>query len=142
MLTGSKLVVTLLLSAAALDIARCSLVVMTYRHFAPAFGLVAAGVAMAALTVIAARGYRAGRRWAAAVALLVGLASAPQASSSGFRPPFTIPDVATATLGVALAVAILASIGRGGPRPTRASPCAKSADPAAIRLSTRGGYEE
>jgi hypothetical protein len=143
MLTRSRLVLTLLLSAAALDITRCSLVVMTYRHFAVAAAPVAAGVAMAAVTVITAWGYRADRRWAAVVALLIGLASAPQASSSGFRPPFTIPDVATAILGVAVAVAILASIGRGVPRQPTVSPCAKSsADLARTRSSVRGGYEE
>lgn len=143
MLRRSKLVITLLLSAAALDIARCSLVITTNRHLVPAVGLVAAGVTLAALTVIAARGYRAGRRWAAVMALLIGLVSAPQASASGFKPPFMIPDVATATIGVALAVAILAFIGRSTTRPSTVSPRAKSpAQPAAVRLSSRARYEK
>jgi hypothetical protein len=64
--------------------------------------------------VTAARGYRAGQRWAAWAALLIGVASAPQASASGFHDPYTIPDVATAALGVLLTVAILATAGRPG----------------------------
>jgi hypothetical protein len=88
---GGKFVVALLISVAALDITRCTLVLMTYRQLAPAVWFVATGAAMAVLSVAAARGYRAGRRWAVLAALLIGLASAPQASGSGFRAPFTIP---------------------------------------------------
>jgi hypothetical protein len=122
---AGRLIVTLLISAAALDITRCGLTVVSHRHLAPAVWLIAAGTAAAVVSVIAARGYRAGRRWAALLALLIGLASGPQASSSGFGAPFTIPDVATAVLGVALGVAILATAGgaQGGPSPV--SPCAK-----------------
>lgn len=122
---GRGLVVALLISAAALDLTRCSMVLMTFRRLDPAAGLVAAGVGAAVLSVTAARGYRAGRRWATLVALLIGVASAPQASASGFRAPFTIPDVATAALGIVLAVAILATAG-GGETPTHhvVSPCA------------------
>jgi hypothetical protein len=123
---GGTLIVTLLLSAAALDITRCGLVIMTYRHLEPAGALIAAGAAAAVLSVSAARGYRAGRRWAATVALLIGLASGPQASSSGFGAPFTIPDVATAALGVVLGVAILATAGGSSRAPRTGSPRAKS----------------
>jgi hypothetical protein len=41
--------------------------------------------------------------------LLIGVASAPQAATTGFRLPYTIPDSATAALGVLLAVAVLAT---------------------------------
>jgi hypothetical protein len=44
--------------------------------------------------------------------LLIGAASAPQAAASGFHAPYTIPDTATAVLGVLLAVAVLATAGR------------------------------
>jgi hypothetical protein len=46
--------------------------------------------------------------------MLIAVASAPQASVSGFHNPYTIPDVATAALGVLLTVAILATAGRPG----------------------------
>ncbi len=58
-----------------------------------------------------ARGCQAGRRWAGLAALLIGAASAPQAAMSGFHGPYTIPDSATAALGVLLAVAVLATAG-------------------------------
>jgi hypothetical protein len=106
-----RLTAILLLGAAALDLTRCGLVVMTARDPAPAAGLVAAGVAAAALSVRTARGCQAGRRWAGWAALLIGAASAPQAAASGFHAPYTIPDTATAVLGVLLAIAVLATAG-------------------------------
>ncbi|HTA09423.1 MAG TPA: hypothetical protein VK836_12965 [Streptosporangiaceae bacterium] len=102
----------MLIGAAGLDLTRCSLVLLTYRHIAPTVGLVAAGLVAAVVSLTAARGYRAGRRWAAWAALLIGVASAPQASASGFHNPYTMPDVATAALGVLLAVAVLATVSR------------------------------
>jgi hypothetical protein len=107
-------IAAMLIAAAALDLTRCSLVLMTFRHVAPAVAMVAAGIGAAVVSVAAARGYRAGQRWAAWAALLIGIASAPQASASGFRNPYTIPDVATAALGVLLTVAILATAGHAG----------------------------
>ncbi len=116
----------MLIAAAALDLTRCSLVLTTFRHVAPAVGLVAAGIGAAAVTVTAARRYRAGQRWAAWAVLLIGVASAPQASASGFRNPYMIPDVATAALGVLLTVAILATVGRAStPARPPESPCAR-----------------
>jgi hypothetical protein len=108
---GRRLTAILLLAAAALDLTRCGLVLITARHPAPAAGLVAAGLAAATLSVTAARGCQAGRRWAGWTALLIGAASAPQAAASGFHPPYAIPDTATAALGVLLAVAVLATAG-------------------------------
>jgi hypothetical protein len=107
----------MLLAAAALDLTRCSLALMTSRHVASTVGLVTAGIGAAAVSVTAARGYRTGQRWAAWAALVIGVASAPQASASGFRAPFTIPDAATAVLGVLLTVAVLAVYGRTGKSP-------------------------
>jgi hypothetical protein len=109
---GRRLIVGLLLTAAALDLTRCSLVLTAVRHPAPAAGLVAAGLAAAALTARTARGCQAGQRWAGWAALLVGTMSAPQAAASGFRAPYTIPDTATAALGILLAITILATAGR------------------------------
>jgi hypothetical protein len=74
-----------------------------------------AGLAAAALSVRTARGCQAGQRWAGWAALLIGAASAPQAAASGFHGPYTIPDTATAALGVLLTVAVLATAGRAGP---------------------------
>ena len=107
-----RLIVVLLLTATALDLTRCGLVMTAPRHPAPAAGLVAAGLAAAALTARTARGCRAGQRWAGWAALLIGAASAPQAAASGFRSPYTIPDTATAALGMLLAITILATAGR------------------------------
>jgi len=115
----------MLIAAAALDLTRCSLVLMTARHPGPAAVLVAAGLAAAALSAQTARGCRAGQRWAGWAALLIGTASAPQAAASGFHAPYTIPDTATAVLGVLLAVAVLATAGRTGGLPGQSteSPC-------------------
>jgi len=105
------LIAVLLLAAAALDLARCCLAMATARHPAPAAGVVAAGLAAAALSIWTARGHVRGRRWPAWAAVLIGAASAPQAAASGFGAPYTIPDTATAVLGVLLAVTVLASVG-------------------------------
>jgi hypothetical protein len=113
-----RLIVLMLLTAAALDLTRCGLVMAAARHPAPTAGLVTAGLAAAALTARTARGCRAGRRWAGWAALLIGLASAPQAAASGFRSPYLIPDTATAALGILLAVTILATAGRMDRRDT------------------------
>jgi hypothetical protein len=109
---GGHLIAVTLLAAAALDLARCGLVLVTFRHPLQAAGLVAAGLAAAALSMWAARGYWGGRRWSGWVALLIGAASGPQAAASGFHAPYTIPDTATAVLGVLLAVAVLATAGQ------------------------------
>ena len=108
---GRCLIAVMLVAAAALDLARCGIVLATARHAGPAIGLVAAGVAAAGLSLRAARGCRSGRRWSVWAALLIGAASAPQAAGSGFNPPYTIPDIATAALGVLLTVAVLATVG-------------------------------
>ena len=106
-----RLIVVLLLTAAALDLTRCGLVMAAARHPAPTAGLVVAGLAAAALTARTARGCQVGQRWAGWAALLIGAASAPQAAASGFRGPYTIPDTATAALGMLLAITILATAG-------------------------------
>jgi len=111
---GLRLIAAMLIAAAALDLTRCSLVLITFRHVAPAVGLIAAGIGAAVVSGTAARGYQARQRWAAWAALLIGVASAPQASASGFDSPYVIPDVATVALGVLLTVTILATAGRPG----------------------------
>ena len=118
---GRYLIVVMLLTAAALDLTRCGLVLAAARHLALTVGLVAAGLAAAVLTARTARGCQAGQRWACWAALLIGAASAPQAAASGFRGPYTIPDTATAALGILLAITILATAGRMGRRVT--APC-------------------
>jgi hypothetical protein len=112
---GARLIAVLLLAAAALDLALCGLVLASARHAGPAIGLVSAGIASAALSLWTARGCRGGRRWSDWAALLIGAASAPQAAVSGFRAPYTIPDTATAVLGVLLTVAVLSTAGQTGP---------------------------
>jgi hypothetical protein len=72
-----------------------------------------------------ARACRGGRRWAGWAALLIGATSAPQAAASGFHAPYTIPDTATAALGVLLTVAVLATAGlTGQPGYDSGNPCA------------------
>jgi hypothetical protein len=110
-----RLIAVLLLAAAALDVARCCLVMTTAQHPAPAAEVVAAGLAAATLSIWTARGHLRGRRWPAWAAVLIGAASAPQAAASGFGAPYTIPDTATAVLGVLLAVTVLASVGHTPP---------------------------
>jgi hypothetical protein len=109
-----RLIVVLLLTAAALDLTRCGLVMTGARHPAPTAGLVAAGLAAAGLAARTARGCQVGQRWAGWAAFLIGAASAPQAVASGFRSPYTIPDTATAAVGLLLAIIILATAGRIG----------------------------
>jgi hypothetical protein len=109
---GRYLIAVMLLTAAALDLTRCGLVMAAARHPGPTAGLVAAGLAAAALTARTARGCRSGRRWAGWAALLIGAASPPQAAASGFHGAYAIPDTATAVLGILLAVTILATAGR------------------------------
>ncbi len=113
-----RLIVVMLLTAAALDLTRCGLVMAAARHPAPTAGLVTAGLAAAALTARTARGCQIGQHWAAWAALLIGVASAPQAAASGFRSPYMIPDSATAALGILLAITILATVGRMDRRDT------------------------
>ena len=115
---GRHVIAVMLLTAAVLDLTRCGLVLAAARHPAPTAGLAAAGLAAAALTARTARGCRVGRRWAGRAALLIGLASVPQAAASGFRSPYLIPDTATAALGILLAVTILATAGRMDRRDT------------------------
>jgi len=110
---GRWLVAILLLATAAFDLTRCGLVLATARH--P--GMVAAGLVAAAVSIGTARACLSGRHWPIWAALLIGMASAPQAAVSGFGTPYTIPDTATAALGILLAVAVLASV--GGARPDR-----------------------
>jgi hypothetical protein len=109
-----RLIVVMLLTAAALDVTRCGLVMAAARHPGPTAGLVTAGLVTAALTARTARGCQVGQRWAGWAALLIGAASAPQAAASGFRSPYTVPDTATAALGILLAITVLATAGRVG----------------------------
>ena len=109
---GRYLIAGMLLTAAALDLTRCGLVMAAARHPGPTSGLVAAGLAAAALTARTARGCRSGRRWSGWAALLIGVVSPPQAAASGFHGPYAIPDTATAVLGILLAVTLLATAGR------------------------------
>jgi len=112
------LIVAMLLGAAALDLTRCGLVMTAARQPAPTAGLLTAGLVATGLTARTARGCQVGQRWAGWAALLIAAASAPQAAGSGFRSPYTIPDMATAALGMLLAITILATAGRMGRRDT------------------------
>jgi hypothetical protein len=117
------LIAVLLLAAAALDLTRCGLIVATAQHPAPAAGLVAAGLAAATVSGWTARGHLRGQRWPAWAAVLIGAASAPQAAAAGFGAPYTIPDTATAVLGILLAVTVLATVGGSRPGQHTENPC-------------------
>jgi hypothetical protein len=106
---GRRLIVAMLLTAAALDLIRCGLVLAAAQHLLSAAGLALAGLAAAALTVRTARGCQVRQHWAGWAALLIGAMSAPQAAAAGFHSPYTVPDTATAALGILLTVTILAT---------------------------------
>ena len=107
-------IAVMLLAAAAMDLTRCGLVAATVRQGWEAAMPMSAGLAAAAVSI-----------W---TAFLIGAASGPPASASGFGAAYTIPDAATAVLGVLVAVGVLATAGlaRGSPvplnRPGRTSP--------------------
>jgi hypothetical protein len=113
-LPGRYVTAVLLLAAAALDLTRCGLVAATVRQVWEAAMPMSAGLAAAAVSIWTARGCRRGARWSGWAAFLIGAASAPQASASGFSAAYTIPDVATAVLGVLVAVGVLATAGLAG----------------------------
>jgi hypothetical protein len=103
---------TMLLAAAALDLTRCGLVVGTVTSAGTATALVSAGLAAAAVSLWTARGCQGGARWSGWAAFLIGAASGPQAAAAGFHAAYTIPDTATAALGILIAAGILATAGR------------------------------
>jgi hypothetical protein len=117
-LPSRRVTAVMLLAAAALDLTRCGLAVATIRPAGEVAVLVSAGLAAAGITLWTARGCQRGARWSGCAAFLIGAASAPQAAASGFNAAYTIPDAATAALGVLVAVGVLATAGQGGrPRP-------------------------
>jgi hypothetical protein len=117
-MTGLRrpVIVVMLLAAAVLDLARCGVALTVARRDDPTAGLVVAALAAAALSLGTAQAFQLARRWPAWVALFIGVASGPQAAATGFHAPYTIPDTATAVLGILLAVAVLATAGRPGPQ--------------------------
>ena len=120
-LPSRRVTAVLLLAAAALDLTRCGLVVMTARQAGKAAVPVSAGLAAAAITLWAARGCLRGTRWSGLAAFLIGTGSAPQAAASGFSAAYMIPDAATAALGVLVAVGVLATAGSARqPGPSKA----------------------
>src|ERR1700733_2192881 len=121
-----RVTAVMLVAAAALDLTRCGLVAATVRQVWEVAMPMSAGLAAAAVSIWTARGCHRGARWSGWAAFLIGAASGPQASASGFGGAYTIPDGATAVLGVLVAVGVLATAGRGSPvplnRPGRTSP--------------------
>jgi hypothetical protein len=101
----------MLLAAAALDLTRCGLAAGTATQAGPAAALVSAGLAAAAASLWTARACQRGTRWSGWAAFLIGIASGPQAAASGFHALYTIPDTATAALGILMAVGVLATAG-------------------------------
>jgi hypothetical protein len=107
-----RVTAVMLLAAAVLDLTRCGLVVGTVTQAGPAAGSVSAGLAAAAASFWTARGCQRGARWSGWAAFLIGTASGPQAAASGFHAVYTIPDIATAVLGVLVGAGVLATAGR------------------------------
>jgi tetrahydromethanopterin S-methyltransferase subunit C len=109
----------LLVALGALDLTRCGLLLGSL-HSSPGVPLVIAGVAAATACLLGARAYRRRQHWSSATALLIGLATAPLAAAAGFRAPFTVPDLASITLGTLVSVIVLSSgIRAGDPRALR-----------------------
>jgi hypothetical protein len=116
-LPSRRVTAVMLVAAAALDLTRCGLVAATVRQVWEVAMPMSAGLAAAAVSIWTARGCHRGARWSGWAAFLIGAASGPQASASGFGAAYTIPDGATAVLGVLVAVGVLATAGRGSPVP-------------------------
>jgi hypothetical protein len=117
-----RVTAVMLLAAAVLDLTRCGLVAATVRQAGETAMLMSAGLAAAAVSIWTARGCQCGTRWSGWAAFLIGVASAPQAAVFGFSAAYTIPDRATAALGVAVAMGVLATAGRArqpGPAESR-----------------------
>jgi hypothetical protein len=113
--TPPRFLPALLLTLALLDLTRCGLLIGSPQQ-SPGAALIAGSLAAAAASLLGARAYRESRPWSAVAALIIGLAAAPQAAAAGFRAPFTVPDLASITIGSVLAVAILtAGIGDAAP---------------------------
>jgi hypothetical protein len=113
-LPARRVTAMMLLAAAALDLTRCGLVMGTVTQASIAAALVSVGLAAAAVSLWAARGCQRGTRWSGWAAFLIGTASGPQAAASGFHAAFTIPDTATAALGILIAAGVLATAGYAG----------------------------
>ncbi|HEX4432921.1 MAG TPA: hypothetical protein VHZ96_26850 [Frankiaceae bacterium] len=113
-----RLLPALLWTLGALDLTRCGLLLGSLRS-SPGTPLAIAGLAAAAACLLSARAYRRRQHWSAATALLIGIATAPQAAAAGFRAPFTIPDLASISLGSLVAVIVLSSGVRASDPPTR-----------------------
>ena len=109
-LPGRRVTAVMLLAAAALDLTRCGLVAAAVRQAGEAAMPVSAGLAAAAVSIWTARGCQRGARWSGWAAFLIGAACG--ADASGFSAAYTIPDGATAALGVLVAVGVLATAGR------------------------------
>ena len=119
-LPARRVTAVLLLTAAVMDLTRCGLVAATVRQAGEAAMPMSAGLAAAAVSIWTARGCRRGARWSGWAAFLIGAVSAPQASASGFSAAYTIPDGATAVIGVLVAVGVLATAGLPGqPGPSK-----------------------
>jgi hypothetical protein len=103
-----RLLPALLLTLGALDLTRCGLL-LGAPHDSPGIPLIIGGLAATLACGLGARAYRRRRHWSAATALLIGIATAPQAAAAGFRAPFAIPDLASIALGALLSVAVLSS---------------------------------
>jgi hypothetical protein len=107
-----RVTAALLLAAALLDLTRCGLAAGAITRAGTAAALLSVGLAAAAASLWTACGCRRGARWSGWAAFLIGIASGPQAAASGFHAVYTIPDTATAVLGILMAAGVLATAGR------------------------------
>ena len=98
---------TLLGLTAVTDLVRCGIGLTRIGGPTETMLLFISGGVAALGSLITAGGAVRRRRWALWSAALLGVAAAPQASMTGFRAPYTIPDVATAILGILLTATVL-----------------------------------
>jgi hypothetical protein len=99
---------TLLLSSAALDLARCGLSAAASGPAVRTALLIGAGSVAAVVSIVTAHGFVRRKRWVAWPALLIGVGSAPQAAATGFHAGYAVPDIATAAVGLLLTLTLLA----------------------------------
>jgi len=120
---------TLLALTAATDLARCGIGLTPASGSSQTVLLFTTGGLAAVVSAITASGAIRRRQWAVWSAGLLGIASAPQATMAGFRAPYTIPDLATAVLGLLLTVTVLVGSQSDAGSPANLIGCPYEAEP-------------
>ena len=128
-MNASWVLATLSVLTAAADLARCGMGLTLASASSQTVLLFTMGGLAAVVSAITAGGAIRRRQWALWSAGLIGIASAPQATMAGFRAPYTIPDLATAILGLLLTITVLVGSQRDAGSPANLLGCPYEAEP-------------